>query len=973
MKKFLTVLLALSVVFTYTVGTAFAALDTDAASAAKSYVDQEAAKYLDGDFEQAAKNYVATLTFDKNDRLIAINENWFDKYPGLKSKASKTVVEAAANALVDDATVAFTEYIANYKNTLVAGDSWDKDVVIADVKGLYDRAVNETFTDSNVLGGNAKTVISKQYEIDKEAATAELSKYDATKYSNDKNEWSIKITNSLIATGAPAGYTLSGITGKAAGTELTAREFVEAVVATQTAAVGNALTGSNTIDYANAIGTMDAALDKASVAINGHKITADENYYVEAVPTIEDLTNDTSLEGAKEKAITQLKAAIAYKSVELQNKLEAAIKELDKQASLTTAQKEQLAKLNEAKSELNSNLAAAEEVMVARINYCTTTKAVQDKAASLINMVNAFDTDSNGYITLTNSQLARFVKVIGWVADIKAEAALRAEQKDVNGKPYYDQDVLKANLEEAVEYLYTDTSATYEGALAKLSRGFESSLIDAKIAYIDFINGTKGSLTPVDSKNKKVTEAWNKVYASAENAASGNVAVMAKGTSSAGYAVDPTYMYDSAQRDALTALIDKTEDAIEAATSIPEIEKIFAAAHDEYVAIATTKDHLDAWKGTVGLAYNNANYDKELAAYAQYFVDKATKLGTINNYPPVVRTEEGIMENVVYPIIFEAYTADELADKVAEAKAAVDKILTTEQVKEQRKAVEALISKIPTTVALTDKDVIMAAADALSDYKDIPGSTTDPINKTVLENAKKSYEALAADELDAAYKALKDKKITTAHADAIAALRDLYDAHDAFCDDYDVTSTATTTEANVKALEAKLLEAQVAAARELMIKLPANPTEKDRAAVEAARAAYEALSLEGKAMLVDSLAYDNLIDAEEALGENAIAAVEALKITASSVAKKGSITVKWTVKGDTSVADGFQVYRSLKMNSGFGTKAFFTTTDNTKRTYKNTKSLKKGTRYYYKIRAYKVVDGKTYYSDWSNKAYRIAK
>ena len=56
------------------------------------------------------------------------------------------------------------------------------------------------------------------------------------------------------------------------------------------------------------------------------------------------------------------------------------------------------------------------------------------------------------------------------------------------------------------------------------------------------------------------------------------------------------------------------------------------------------------------------------------------------------------------------------------------------------------------------------------------------------------------------------------------------------------------------------------------------------------------------------------------------------------------------------------------MNSGY--KKAFTTT---KMSYKNTKGLKKGVKYYYKVRAYKVVDGKTYYSDWSNKAYRVAK
>ena len=98
--------------------------------------------------------------------------------------------------------------------------------------------------------------------------------------------------------------------------------------------------------------------------------------------------------------------------------------------------------------------------------------------------------------------------------------------------------------------------------------------------------------------------------------------------------------------------------------------------------------------------------------------------------------------------------------------------------------------------------------------------------------------------------------------------------------------------------------------------------------------------------------------------------VETLKITAKSTAKKGSITVSWTVKGDAKAADGYRIYRSTKKNSGFGTKPLFTTT---KQTYKNTKNLKKGTRYYYKVRAYKVVDGKTYFSDWSNKAIRIAK
>ena len=40
----------------------------------------------------------------------------------------------------------------------------------------------------------------------------------------------------------------------------------------------------------------------------------------------------------------------------------------------------------------------------------------------------------------------------------------------------------------------------------------------------------------------------------------------------------------------------------------------------------------------------------------------------------------------------------------------------------------------------------------------------------------------------------------------------------------------------------------------------------------------------------------------------------------------------------------------------------------------NKKNLKKGTRYFYKVRAYKVLDsGKVVYSDYSNLANRYAK
>ena len=158
-------------------------------------------------------------------------------------------------------------------------------------------------------------------------------------------------------------------------------------------------------------------------------------------------------------------------------------------------------------------------------------------------------------------------------------------------------------------------------------------------------------------------------------------------------------------------------------------------------------------------------------------------------------------------------------------------------------------------------------------------------------------------------------------------------------------------------------------AYDLISKLSIDPV--DPAAVKAARAAYDAIPdylFSGYDIApygVGIKAYDKLVALEKVVGE----AVTSLKLNASSTAKKGSITVKWTVKGDASVAEGYQVWKSTKANKGY--KKAITTK---KTSYKNTKGLKKGTRYYYKVRAYATAaDGTIMYSDWSNKAYRKAK
>lgn len=117
---------------------------------------------------------------------------------------------------------------------------------------------------------------------------------------------------------------------------------------------------------------------------------------------------------------------------------------------------------------------------------------------------------------------------------------------------------------------------------------------------------------------------------------------------------------------------------------------------------------------------------------------------------------------------------------------------------------------------------------------------------------------------------------------------------------------------------------------------------------------------------------DNTADDAEQLAAK-IEAVKAAKLKVSSKlvkTKSGKKAVKLTWKCDSDVDfDGYEIYRSVKKNSGYGKKPIFTAK---KASYLNT-SVKAGNKYFYKVRGFIEVDGKKVYTSWSTKAWRTVK
>ena len=397
-----------------------------------------------------------------------------------------------------------------------------------------------------------------------------------------------------------------------------------------------------------------------------------------------------------------------------------------------------------------------------------------------------------------------------------------------------------------------------------------------------------------------------------------------------------------------TVLLDKYDSFYEAATSkdnakvfgvevanLKKVTKAEAVAINNafYDAITKSADVVKVYGGTdAGKIYGLfANDDTFFAT-----LDKAMKVADV--YADVV--ELGEKYKKTYDYGFKVYNDANVDAAVKEAESLVYADLGAKTFKsaEAYLAAAALELDITLTNDRYEYDKFLTAID---DSKDkFTKSVSYGANKTPEADLVYCYDQYAD---DAAYDEIKD--------DAFAALDN-------------AESYADIGAANGQAEDAK--EAGSFWAKEVeLVNVALVKAAKDGASVEdmkAALDAYKALT-ERQGFKVDAKVLPLVKVVESKLGD----AVKALKITASSKATKGAITVTWKVVGDAEAADGYQIWKSTKKNSGF--KKAFTTS---KTSYKNTKGLKKGVKYYYKVRAYKVVDGKNVYSDWSNKAYRVA-
>ena len=893
MKKFLTVLLALSVVFTYSfsaVGSVFADTKT-----AEDYLDdayQALSTRLESDYTTAVSGLAddtkpASITYKSGTVKVTFTADVKEKVAGEIKTYFQNVLDAKlAEVLANKTTLAS---ITNYK----AAESALKAAVTS---GDYKDAEFSKYNFPSSLIYSKAGSFQKyflQYALDevKSDAADHLSRVDLTLYPDtvmDKND-PFNMTHNAFATEVRDEYLANLADIVVTAEDLKATNAIDLIA--KKVADAQAIDGK-------VIPAYSVTLTDGTIVVYTYKFKS-ESYiagYTGATP-VQLAVSDDLEEG--EKTLTVEKTA-ALADVQ---KLAAEFKK----DALTAYNKTQKTDTDKA------TLAAAQdeadafvEVLTVKIAEAKTTTDIPKPSFKYA-----------GY----NFNADTYTDVVAAYEALEDKAAAAKLEVGEAGTVKYIASIIDENLADAKIEIYTQAT---------------NALAIKKAAAIDI---TAGAL-------REASLEWAKEVAIAQLAASEESALQDK------YGNAYYYEKEAAQ---VAEAFDKVEAAINACTTVAQVKAV-----NKTPQIAAIPKKAAVEKSIRGLVKFSSELNK-LNQYltAQNMLNNATKV-TDDNY----RAKIAATDLAKFYAEKGARTNDEIVALLEEAKAWVMETPTAKELKDEKTALEAQIAALPKLIALTDKAAVKAAWEANENR-----SCAAPKNEATLKAAVEIVKSIEKTSIDKLINALpstitvSDKAAVQAIADAIKS----YDTEAMYKTTYVKTGFDLTKAQNA------VRDSELAALEEAIAKLPKNAS---AAQVKAVRDQYDAFVKEYTDAVTgyDAAAHVSndyrLFYAETQVKADIIKSTESLKISVSTKLYKGSkIRVNWKVKdGDASYITGYQVYKSKKAQSGY------TIMGKTTKTYMdNKKNLKKGTRYYYKVRAYVDVDGERYYSDWSNKGNRIYK
>ena len=885
MKKFLTVLLALSVVFTYSfsaVGSAFAATAPNFEQATKI---KQAADYTKSNLPASVqKAYEAVLAQDTDTYMT--KEAW--------EKASGAIV----TALGEEIDKTRDGYLADKDTADGEAADWDAYDYVYAAQKLF---TGYSFTDlvakfTSDTDKCALIAAHEQFKMDMDNA---LSVYDKVNvdalYSKTSPENGDTYYEQAVKAIKESKEKLQKYFIKDDGTIQNLEEKVSTVKANGE--------GLKNIAFNGGFGPVP--MIKVLVKYyEGTNNTVVQYYYLDGIPTI----SDEEGMGAEIEATTAAIKAQVAKNIAVFLK-----------SNTTAADK---AFVEDYATFYNY---LAEEIKMLSV----------DGAKKLASDVVAHENMMSG---VKAGYAETFDKVVAGAEDMKAFGAKYAAEKDSTGAFVRDAAEVEKKVKEAIV-------AEYAG---KVGIGVKtaSSFADAKAAIAAMT--TKGDAAKLAfDKEAKKADLDDEMAIALDSYYDLEAAAVKTAYAAAKEKVD-------AAKD--KAAVDKVTADLTGIKKMADVDKLFTSGKMEAeldTQVAALQAYIDYKNSAVSGAYESA-----------YVLgrDQAKKLLT-----------EYYIEN-------DARTVEEMKALTGAVEAVAATLPTTGSLAAAKKAAQDAIDALPTAAKTTsaDKAAYQNAFDLAKTYNDMVKTATGTAGKLAIaaDKVQALKDAIQRDFYEAFAKAdKKDKAALKAIAADVKAANDEVGTNKLF-----TTEFVNPAKAALEAIQ----EAEKAAVLAALKALPINVTLDDKAQIEAARKLYDAYVAEytdyddadnGYVAAQFNPYNRDLALAEAALSilekDAAIKATEGLKLSVSTklYKKSNKIRVNWKVKdGDASYIDGYQVYKSTKAQKNYKFMG------KTKKSYMdNKKNLKKGTRYFYKVRAYVVVDGQKYFSDYSNKGNRIYK